>query len=422
MRAFLVLLAAAGVTLFAQPPQDRPKEQPVFRSGVDLVRFDVRVTDDTGRPVTDLRPDEVQIVEDGRVLPILQFQHITEPAGRYADAALRAVSAEVSSNQGSPRGHLYLLVFDQSHITPGNEQVARRAAETFVKTRVRPSDRIAVFGIPGPGPSLGFTADLGRAVTELQKVRGSLERNVSTAVGRISTHEAYEIASGNDQTVTSIMTRQSADMTTDVGASQGATMSATIDRAAARQTEEPVVTRRVIQENARTLVANSDAESRQFLQRAADLMEQYRSIEGRKTVVLFSEGFHHHNVTRELEQLEAAAAQSYAVVYAFDMNRRGPEIDQPLMPATDQAAEILARTEPLGSLAAETDGELVHDAAEHIDDALNRIADQSQDYYLVGFAPSDRALAARGEYRRVSVRVTRSGTHVSARTGYATPR
>ena len=69
-----------------------------------------------------------------------------------------SVSAEVSSNRGAPRGHLYLLVFDQMHIAPGNEQVARRAAETFIKTRVRPSDRIAVVGIPGPGPELGFTA------------------------------------------------------------------------------------------------------------------------------------------------------------------------------------------------------------------------------------------------------------------------
>ena len=58
-----------------------------------------------------------------------------------------------------------LLVFDQRHITAGNEQVARRAAEAFLKARVRPSDRVAVIGIPGPGPQLGFTADRTRAAT-----------------------------------------------------------------------------------------------------------------------------------------------------------------------------------------------------------------------------------------------------------------
>ena len=50
-------------------------------------------------------------------------------------------------NRGAPRGHLYLLVFDQRHIATGNEQIARRAAETFIKNRVRPSDRVAVIGL-----------------------------------------------------------------------------------------------------------------------------------------------------------------------------------------------------------------------------------------------------------------------------------
>jgi VWFA-related protein len=170
IRPLALLMLAAGLSV---PQQPTP---PVFRSGADLVRFDVRVMDGSGRPIRDLRPEELEIVEDGAPRPIILFQHIDEPAGAYADAALRSVSAEVSSNRGAPRGHLYLLVFDQAHIAPGNEQVARRAAETFIKTRVRPSDRIAIVGIPGPGPELGFTADRTRAIAELAKVHADLER------------------------------------------------------------------------------------------------------------------------------------------------------------------------------------------------------------------------------------------------------
>ena len=80
--------------------------------------------------------------------------------------------------------------------------------------------------------------------------------------------------------------------------------------------------RKVILENARTVVAQADAGSRDTLQRLSDLIAQYRTVEGRKTVVFFSEGFHQANVSRELEQVAAAAAQSYAVFYAFDLNRR----------------------------------------------------------------------------------------------------
>src|SRR5262249_3939397 len=154
---------------------------PVFKSGVDLVRFDLRVTDASGRPITDLRPDEVRIADRGETLPLLLFQHIDEPAGADSDAAIRPGVAEGSHNRGAPRGHLYVLVFDQSHITSGNEQIARRAAEAFIRSRVRPSDRVAVFGLPGPGPSIGFTADRSRAITELASVRGASEPVVTSA-------------------------------------------------------------------------------------------------------------------------------------------------------------------------------------------------------------------------------------------------
>ena len=415
MRSLAFLLCVAGVALPQAP-------QTVFRSGADLVRFDVRVTDGSGRPLRDLRPEEIEIVEDGAPRPIVLFQHIDEPSGTYAEAALRSVSAEVSSNRGAPRGHLYLLVFDQAHIAPGNEQIARRAAEAFIKTRVRPSDRIAIVGIPGPGPQINFTSDRTRAIAELLKVHGSLERIVTTPGGKFSVHEAFEIAAGNDAVLTGIMTRQSNDITADVGAAPAGAEGNAIDRAGSKTPENPSVIRRVITENARTVVTHADDEARDSLQRLADLIAQYSVIEGRKTVVFFSEGFHQRNVSRELEMVEAAAAESYSVFYAFDLNRRLSNADQALASPTTEASEIQARTEPLGSLAAETDGALIIDAASHLDTALGRIADQAQDYYLVGFTPSSAALSARGQYRRVSVRVKRPGAHVSARTGYATPK
>jgi VWFA-related protein len=317
MRSSILLAAAASVVVSAA-------SQPVFRSGTDLVRFDLRVIDASGRPVTDLRPDELEIIENGQPLPILLFQHLSEPPDQYAEAALRSVSAEVSSNRGAPHGHLYVVVFDQAHMAPGNEQLARRAAETFIKTRVRPSDRVAVVGIPGPGPELGFTTDRTRAIAEVAKV-------------------------------------QTVDQTGDT------------------------------------------------LQRLSDALAQYRSVEGRKTVLFFSEGFHQREASSELEDVAAAAAQGHAVFYAFDLTRR----------AGSGIAETPARTESLGSLAAETGGALITDLAADVDAALARVADRGQDYYLVGFTPGTAAPAARGHYRRVSVRVRRPGARVSARTGYA---
>jgi VWFA-related protein len=416
LRILAALVVVAAAHLQAQTPAQPPV---VFRSGVDLVRFDLSVTDASGRPLNDVRAEEIEIVEDGEARPILLFQHIEEPAGvRVVEAARRTVTAEVSSNRGAPRGHLYILVFDQLHIAPGNELKARMAAQEFLRRRVRPSDRVALYALPGPGPQIGFTADRERIAAALARIRGSLERTVASPLGTLRVHEAFQIVHGDDRAITEALARLNAE-TGDVAAARRATLTGTGGRGGF--VEDPSIARRLIQENARTIVAQADGAARQFLRRLADLIAGYRGIEGRKTVVLFSEGFYQENLPVEVEQVAAAAAQSYCVVYALDLNRRlGEQLEQTPL-GEGQQAEIQNRLEPLGSLAAETDGELIVDASSRVDAALDALADQSQSYYLVAFAPSAKALESRGAYRRVTVRVTRPGARVSARTGYAVP-
>ena len=52
-------LLAACALILAVPAT----AQVTFKSGVDLVRLDVRVVDEAGRPVTDLKAEEVVIEE-----------------------------------------------------------------------------------------------------------------------------------------------------------------------------------------------------------------------------------------------------------------------------------------------------------------------------------------------------------------------
>ena len=389
-----------------------PAQQATFKSGVDLVRFDVRIVDENGRPITDLRQDEIIVEENGEALPLVLFQRVTEPSESYVEAALRAVSAQVSSNEAFPRGHLYILLFDQQHITPGNEARARMAAEQFIRRRVRPSDRVAVYAVPGPGPQVGFTSDKTRAIQALDTVRGMAQKTVDSAYGRMTVYEAHRVVQGDQKLMTDLLARMTVEAGIDVAG----------EAAVARRPtgmEDGTTTRRLLQENARTLVNQSDAMSRQFLQRLADVVAQFRDIEGRKTVVLFSEGFFQENLSRELEMVAAAAAQSYSVFHTFDLNHRGPSLTESYASETTQATEIQDRIAPLGTLAVETDGMMVVDAGTRTQEALERIADQAQDYYLLGFAPSEAARATRGKYQRVSVKVTRPGARVSARTGYA---
>ena len=60
-----VVLVLAGVVAAAA--------QPVFRSGVDLVRFGVTVLDDDGEPISGLTADDFRVTEEGREQRIVYF-------------------------------------------------------------------------------------------------------------------------------------------------------------------------------------------------------------------------------------------------------------------------------------------------------------------------------------------------------------
>jgi VWFA-related protein len=404
------LLGTAEIARSQTPLPVQPA--PSFSAGVELVRLDVRVTDADGRPVRDLKQNEIEVIEDGLNRPVVLFQHIEEPAGSYADVASHTIAGEVSTNRGAARGHLYVLVFDQQHITPGNEQRARLAAQRFVRTRLKPGDRVAVHAIPGPGPQLGFTADASRAIRELERVRGLAETQQVGVLGTMTMYEAFQITRGDQVILQRVTDRDqqsnASDSTSRTGAGAGA---------GGGTNATPLSD--LVREDARTIVDKADAQTRRMLAMLSDVLEPMRAIEGRKTVFLLSEGFHSDHVTRDMENVAAAAAQSYSVVYSIDLNRRGadPTADQPV--GGDAAAEVLDKLNPLGSLAVETDGALILDAGLRADQVFAQAAGQSQDYYLVGFAPRDEALKDRGRYRRVSVRVRRRGASVSTRTGFA---
>jgi len=224
---------------------------------------------------------------------------------------------------------------------------------------------------------------------------------------------------GDERLMTDLTVRLAAEGSADVSSDAAALTGGAGRRPGGGN--DAAVTRRLLQENARAIVHQTDSLSREFLQRLADVVTGFRDIDGRKTVVLFSEGFIQDNLSRELEAVAAAAAQSYCVFYPFDLNQRGPQATEAYAPETTLATEIQARIAPLATLAVETDGELVVDAGGRAAGALALLAEQARDYYLVGFTPSDEARLNRGKYRRVSVRVKRPGARVSARTGYSLP-
>ena len=389
----VLVVAVGSAAAKAQPPPKPPLQGPAFTAGVDLARLDIEVTDAQGRPIRDLRADEVEIEERGVRRPVALLQHVRAPLGSYAEAARRTVGGDVSTNRGAPRGRLYVFAFDQSHISPRNEQVARRAVERFLRSRVRPGDRVALYALPGPGARVGFTSDASRVIAALPNLSGSRERARFTGIGEIREFEAFEIDRGNREVLQQVLLRLSEEAGFGVSAMD-------------------------VRDASRSVVNRADSQARQFLDTFADLIRVLRRIEGRKDVILVSEGFHGDNLGRDLERVAAAAAQSYSAVHALDINRRDSDIEERNPLGGQRFTAIESRVAPLGTLAAETDGALFVRAATRLDTVLEAIGGRPEDHYIVGFEPAGDGDDG-DDYRRVTVRVSRPGARVRTRTGYA---
>jgi hypothetical protein len=198
-----------------------------------------------------------------------------------------------------------------------------------------------------------------RAIEELSSIRGAYERTVQSPLGTMGIYQAHRIVQGDDRLIVDTLARVNAEAGSDVLAF----LSNPLNSAPGGTAGDDASLRRILIENARTIVSHSDSQSRQFLQRLADLMMQFRDIEGRKTVVLFSEGFFQDNLARELEDVAAAAAQSYCVFYTFDLNNRAVHLNEAHASEIALSSEIQARIAPMATLAVETDGQMIVDAA-----------------------------------------------------------
>jgi VWFA-related protein len=150
IRAGALTLAFLGLALppaLAGPeaaPQEAPAasstgERPVFGVGTARVVLDVVVRDKKGRPVTDIRPDEVEVFEEGVKQQVESFSLVETEAvpGRTPAPGARPDTAR--------QINLVTLVFDRLGVD--GRRMAHRAAEAFLDRGLRPNTWISVFRV-----------------------------------------------------------------------------------------------------------------------------------------------------------------------------------------------------------------------------------------------------------------------------------
>ncbi len=104
-----------------------------------------------GRPILDLKPEEVQLRVDGRQRTITSLDRIDAETAASGDAAKSSgppLPAPFGTNAGADGGgRTTFLVIDDGSFRPGNERLMKQAIDQYLNA-IPPTDRVAILTMP----------------------------------------------------------------------------------------------------------------------------------------------------------------------------------------------------------------------------------------------------------------------------------
>ncbi|HEX6903638.1 MAG TPA: VWA domain-containing protein [Thermoanaerobaculia bacterium] len=166
----LAVLSGTPAPVRAQAPADTP----AFGESVEVnvVNVDVYVSDKSGRRINDLQKADFELFEDGKPVPITNFEVV---AGRAApQEAAAAPAAPATPAAQAPEDALNLVVlFDNSNLKPANRTRAAQQLREFLTHSLAPGDRVMLvtqgLGLKVHLPFSGDPAAVARAMDEIQR-------------------------------------------------------------------------------------------------------------------------------------------------------------------------------------------------------------------------------------------------------------
>lgn len=395
----ICLLVVFGAVVMAQQPPPAPPAQlpPVtFKVEINYVEVDAVVTDAAGNFVSDLKPSDFQIFEDGKPQKVSAFSLINIPIER-AETPLFArepIEPDVRSNDRQFDGRLYVIALDDLHTHPLRSVRVKQAAKQFIERRLGANDLAAVVHLSGrANAAQDFTNNRRLLVAAVDKFLG--RKIPSATLGRID--EYYRL----------------------------------------RDLREPG--ERINDPND----FERGYQARQTLSSVKSLAEWMSGIRGRrKALVLISEGidydiydiFNARDATTIMEEARdviAAATRGNVSIYGVDprgLTSLGDEaIEIQSLPDDTSLGlgpqsllnEVRLSQDSLRVLSDETGGFAVVNTNDFVD-AFDRIVRDNSSYYLLGYYPTNERRD--GRFRRIEVRLSRPGLTVRARKGYVAPR
>ena len=335
-------------------------QQPTFRSGVDLIRLDVQVVSDDGTPVADLTEDDFDIRVNGKPCPIRTLRFLDLTATERPSIEL--TPADVSTNAGSMRGRLTVIVLDENSL-PEDSRPLMNGLSDYIKN-LGPDDRTALVALPRPGVWIDFTNDGG-------ELRGVLLRSSTRATNDIAPPLPLQTTNVNgDGTVTSAF----GSVQTDRG-----------------ETAADLFPRGGVTDP-----------NRDIFYALNELARRLKSVEGPKTMILVSSKLPDSIGLDDYHAFAQSAAEAHLTVYVL----KPPVFNAS---ASGDTSALEAQFQPqngLDFLAGMTGG-VVLNAIGGARGVLDRIARETSASYVIGVEPPPGA--PRNKPLAVTVKVKRPG-------------
>jgi VWFA-related protein len=393
------------------PPAARSSDDDVVRITTNLVQVDAVVTDSKGKPVTDLRPEEVEISEDGRQQKITNFSFVS------LNAVEGPENTPVDKNSPpSPPVRLrpeqvrrtIALVVDDLGLSFESIAEVRQALKKFVDQQIQPGDLVAIMRTGGGiGALQQFTSDRRQLYAAVQKVKWNpYGRGLIGAFGPLGSEPLAGLATGPDG----------------------------VDRSTPAEAKRQ--TGGEIDQFREDLFAVGTLGALNYIVRGL------RELPGRKSVLLISDGikifnasdpFSGSRVLTSLLRLTDLANRASVVIYTMDarglevfgptaadstMGMTPRQIEQSL---TDRRTSFFESQNGLNYLAQQTGGLAIRNRND-LSGGIRRVLEDQKGYYLIGYRPDDATfepVSGRRKFHRLNLKIGRHGKYnVRIRNGF----
>jgi VWFA-related protein len=378
--------------------EPKPDDDDTVRITTNLVQVDAVITDSRGKVVTDLRPDELQILEDGKSQTITNLSYVDigpdegVAAGQPAKRADKNLAVAPPVRLRPDQVHRTLaLVVDDLGLSFESVSSVRYALKKFVDEQMQPNDLVAIIRTGGGiGALQQFTTDKRQLYAAIEKVKWNPTGRGGVGVFAPISQNPRQGVGGDGE--------DKSDGPNEPG----------------------------IDEFREDVFAVGTLGAINYIVRGL------RELPGRKSVILLSDGLNvfsrsslssSDRVLTALRRLTDLANRASVVIYTMDArglqflgltaadSTSGMTTEQLESSLNDRRSAFFESQSGLDYLASQTGGFAIRNNND-LAGGIKRVMADQQGYYLIGYRPDDSTfdlVSGRRKFHKLSLKVTRPG-------------